>query len=191
MWCITCTTHTYLTNRTHWRIWKQWMVGKYVQVVVASLNEQFPNLPIFNVSKLFIPKHYLYDDDDDWDRVTTYYLNMLMAKLTIIEVNNVLCTYDWIAWILKDFSHECENEGLFESWSFCGHNNHWHTNWPFLLNEGQKVCVIPTSTWVVCEWGSSKQNIVKNHLWLNFKIRHIGCFYLLAIAWNWITIFDI
>jgi hypothetical protein len=40
------------------------MVGKYVQVVVASLNEQSPNFPIFNVSKLFIPKHYLYDDDD-------------------------------------------------------------------------------------------------------------------------------
>ena len=33
----------------------------YVQNVIDSLNDRFPDLPIFNAAKLFNPKHYPMD----------------------------------------------------------------------------------------------------------------------------------
>jgi hypothetical protein len=40
------------------------MVEKYMQIVEKSWNEWFHVLLIFNVSKLFNPKPYFGDDDD-------------------------------------------------------------------------------------------------------------------------------
>ena len=38
--------------------------ASYVQKVIDSLNNHFPNLPIFTSAKLFSPKHYPLDDHD-------------------------------------------------------------------------------------------------------------------------------
>lgn len=61
------------------------MIGNYVHVVINNLHEQFFNLPIFNASKLFNPKHYC--DNDDHDQMVTW----LMTKFTILEVNKIMC----------------------------------------------------------------------------------------------------
>ncbi len=61
------------------------MVGKYVHVVLNNLNEQFFNLPIFNASKSFNPKHYC--DNDDHDQMVTWF----MTKFTILKANKIVC----------------------------------------------------------------------------------------------------
>jgi hypothetical protein len=33
------------------------MIGKYVKLIVNNFNKRFLDLPIFNASKLFNPKH--------------------------------------------------------------------------------------------------------------------------------------
>ena len=42
---------------------------EYVQQVVDALNERFPDIGIFNACKLFSPKLYLADDDEQ-SRIT-------------------------------------------------------------------------------------------------------------------------
>jgi hypothetical protein len=61
-----------------------------------------------------------------------------MAKFKISKVDITLYTAELLE-ILKILRCESENEGLIESWQFCGHSDRWHTDWPFfyqLVAEG-------------------------------------------------------
>ena len=50
----------------------------YVQNVIHSLNDGFPDLPIFNASRLFSPKHYPMDALDQGN-LTEQWLNQLVT----------------------------------------------------------------------------------------------------------------
>ena len=49
----------------------------YVQKVIDSLNDRFPDLPIFNAAGFFSPKHYPMDALD-WGTLTEQWLNRLV-----------------------------------------------------------------------------------------------------------------
>ena len=51
----------------------------------------------------------------------------------------------------------------------------WFTNWLGLHNIWQRVPIIPPSR-VVCERGSSKQNLIKNHLQASLKSKTLDAF---------------
>jgi hypothetical protein len=61
-----------------------------VQKIIASLNDRFSNLPIFNVTRLFSPKHYPMDALDR-STLTKQWLNRLVThfKWSYILVNQV------------------------------------------------------------------------------------------------------
>ena len=52
---------------------------KYAQKIIDVSNERFPDLPIFNATKLFSPKYYP-GDEEDRIRATNVWLERLIEK---------------------------------------------------------------------------------------------------------------
>jgi hypothetical protein len=143
------------------------MGAMYVQAVVDSLNERFPDLPVFNASKLFSPKYYPSDEEI---RITMseQWLERLIVKFGLTVVESDASRAELLEFV-ETLRHECENKSLYEAWQFCGAINEWYTNWPHLMKIWQKILVIPSSI-AICERGFSKQNAIKSHLRTSLKL---------------------
>ena len=131
----------------------------YVQKVIDSLNDRFPDLPVFNVARLFSPKHYPIDALDR-GTLTEQWLNRLVthfkwSSVLVDEANAELLEF------VEMLSSACQHRSMHEAWGFCGHDREFKINWPTLMSLWQAILVIPTST-AVCERGFSKQNWVKS-----------------------------
>ena len=131
----------------------------YVQKVIDSLNDRFPDLPIFNAARFFSPKHYPMDALDR-GTLTEQWLNRLVthfkwSSVLVDQANAELLEF------VEMLSSACQHRSMHEDWVFCGRDREFKINWPTLMSLWQAILVIPTST-VVCERGFSKQNWVKS-----------------------------
>ena len=78
--------------------------ASYVQRVVHALNDHFPNLPIFNASKILNPHKYPRDDSD---RVTNTKLGpkRILLKFQYIDKESDMCKEELLE-LMKILQHE-------------------------------------------------------------------------------------
>ncbi|KAG0593808.1 hypothetical protein M758_UG021100 [Ceratodon purpureus] len=132
---------------------------QYVQKVIDSLNDRFPDLPIFSAARLFSPKHYPMDALDR-GTLTEQWLNLLVTHFKWSSVLVDQANAEVLKFV-EMLSSACKNRSMHEAWVFCGRDREFKINWPTLMLLWQAILVIPTSI-AVCERGFSKQNWVKS-----------------------------
>jgi len=136
------------------------MLGRqYVQKIIDSLNDRFPDLSIFNAARLFSPKHYPVDELDR-GTLTEQWLNRLVTHFRWSDDLVNQCNAELLEFV-EMLCSVCERRSMQEAWVFCGNDREFMINWPTMMSLWQAILVIPTST-VVCERGFSKQNWVKS-----------------------------
>lgn len=139
------------------------LLGKsFVMKVIDSLNMRFTDLPIFNATKFFSPRHY-YEEMDDRDAQTRRWLTCLCEKFgvgnsPIVDVARCLGEMDeFTCTIYKSYP----KKNMFGAWDLCGGEPEWFEGFPCLIHLWQIILVMPAST-AVCERGFSKLNRIKN-----------------------------
>ena len=94
------------------------IAAKHFQKIIDALNEWFPDLPIFNITKLFNPKYYP-TDEEDMIRATNVWLEMLMEKFVSSENDCEACRAEMLE-LVKTIQHECPQKSIHEASSLCG-----------------------------------------------------------------------
>jgi len=87
--------------------------ASYVQRIVHALNERFPNLPVFNATKLFSSCSY---SSDDSDRIinTKLWLERILMRFQYIKEESDMYKKNFLEFTEK-LRHECENKMIFEA----------------------------------------------------------------------------
>jgi hypothetical protein len=112
--------------------WAQWTTTMHIigciLFAIHALYDCFPNLPIFNATKVFSPRNYPRNDSG---RITNteLWLERILLKFQYIEEESDMCKGELLEFT-GTLQHECENKTIFEAWRICGSNLEWHTNWP-------------------------------------------------------------
>ena len=78
---------------------------------------------------------------------------------------------------METLQHECNFKTTFEAWRICGSNLGWHTKWPRLMQLGQKIILIPSST-TICKRGFFTPNAIKSHLRSRLNLKTLNAFML-------------
>ena len=94
--------------------------ASYVQKNVNALNDHFPNLPKFNVAKIFSPRNYP-SDDSDWNTNTELGLKRILLKFQHIKEESDMCKGEPLEFT-ETLQHEYENKTIFEAWCIWGHS---------------------------------------------------------------------
>ncbi|XP_059070451.1 uncharacterized protein LOC131860102 [Cryptomeria japonica] len=142
----------------------QCLTEGYIQSLIDSLNERFPDLPLFNAAKLFSPSYYpLYHQTRD--NVSKRWLDKLLQHLqhttnnvSIFDVNG--CKRELHSFV-DSLHSSCEGFKMKDAWRVFRNTKYWHRSYPHMMKLWQAVLTIPAST-VDCERGFSKQNIIKD-----------------------------
>ena len=74
---VLTTQHDPIDQRPRTLLECKLIAAEYILKIINALNERFPDLPIFNATKLFNPKYYL-TDEEDRTRVENVWLEMLI-----------------------------------------------------------------------------------------------------------------
>jgi hypothetical protein len=140
----------------------------YIQAIVDGLNARFPDLPLFNATKLFSPCHYAGDTsirEANAKRWLDKLLDHLQPDSNHDGNGNVLfdrngCNCEFYGFI--DTMHlNCESFTMQEAWRVFCRMKDWQVSFPNIMKLWQAILVIPVST-VQCERGFSKQNTIKD-----------------------------
>ena len=98
----------------------------YVQKVIDSLNDRFPDLPIFYATRLFNPKHYPIDALDR-GTLTEQWLNRLMTHFNWSYVL-VDQAYAELLEFMEMLSTACQHQSMHETWVFCDRDREFKIN---------------------------------------------------------------
>ena len=106
--------------------------ASYVQKVIDSLNNRFPDLPIFTSAKLFSPKHYPLDDHDR-GQLTETWLVRIVSHFQWDQELVGRCNAELLEFV-ETLASMCQHKGMHETWTFCGSDREFMLNWPTLMS---------------------------------------------------------
>jgi hypothetical protein len=146
----------------------QQLTEGYIESLIDSLNERFPDLPLFNAAKLFSPCYYP-EERHSREKNSERWLFKLFQHLqhTISEDIGLVPLFDVKACkrelhpFVDSLNLACEGFSMKEAWKVFRNTKLWHKTYPHMMKLWQVVLTIPAST-VDCERGFSKQNIIKD-----------------------------
>ena len=146
----------------------QQLTEGYIESLIDSLNERFPDLHLFNAAKLFSPCYYPEErrsrerNSDRWLLKLFQHLQHTMPNddgfMPLFDIN--ACKRELHPFV-DSLNLACEGFSMKEAWKVFRNTEQWHKTYPYMMKLWQAVITIPTST-VDCERGFSKQNIIKD-----------------------------
>lgn len=146
----------------------QQLTEGYIETLIDSLNERFPDLHLFNAAKLFSPCYYSEERRSREKNSERWFLKLFQhLQHTVSSDVGFVALFDVKACkrelhpFVDSLNLACEGFSMKEAWKVFRNTKQWHKTYPNMMKLWQAVLTIPAST-VDCERGFSKQNIIKD-----------------------------
>jgi hypothetical protein len=138
------------------------LVEEYVQVVIDSLHVRFPNMRVFNATKISSPISYhvelslLYRNAHLWLQVLLNHFCLGGCRL----VNHNRCISELKSFV-DTLQVACAGLKMHRAWAIFASTEDYLSRFPHMTQLWQVILTLPTST-ASCERGFSTQNLIKS-----------------------------